>query len=541
MTRLVLLATLGAALCLHAQQPTSGKRYRIAGTVTNSATGEPLAGTTLLLASAATRHSLQTTVTDSQGHFDLEPVPAGKYTLTGSRRGFRTANFDEHETYSSAIVTGEGQDTGHIPFKLDANAIVRGFVTDDLGEPIAGAKVTLARQSKDDGLGDRLVEEISGMTDDEGLFEYWGMEPGTYFLAAQADPWFALHGSLADRDRAEADLRADRAALDLAYPLCFYAGTSEEAAATPIKIAGGNRIQADLRMHTVPALHLRIRSPHKKAGKDDEFLMPTLRQTILGQAVPLNAEQEIGSPDITEYAGIAPGHYTIVGADPPRLLDVDLNGDQDIDLSTGTPAFDVGLKLHMIDGSPVPETVQLSLVSNDATRQKLTEGEPAESGDLRFEAVPPGRWTVMAESPRAPVAVVSILLAGASASGPVITVKDRAVTATAIIAQPKSHIEGFVTKDGKGEPGVMVVLVPADPVSGVALFRRDQSDSDGSFDLLNVIPGTYRIVAIENGWDLDWARPEVIAHYLPNATPVTVTSKSPEAIQLSAKVAVQPR
>jgi hypothetical protein len=36
------------------------------------------------------------------------------------------------------------------------------------------------------------------------------------------------------------------------------------------------------------------------------------------------------------------------------------------------------------------------------------------------------------------------------------------------------------------------------------LFRRDQSDLDGTFSLHGVIPGTYTVVAIDNGWDLDW-------------------------------------
>ena len=44
-------------------------------------------------------------------------------------------------------------------------------------------------------------------------------------------------------------------------------------------------------------------------------------------------------------------------------------------------------------------------------------------------------------------------------------------------------VEGFARRGGKAAPGAMVVLVPKDPDSHRDLFRRDQSDQDGSFSL----------------------------------------------------------
>ena len=59
--------------------------------------------------------------------------------------------------------------------------------------------------------------------------------------------------------------------------------------------------------------------------------------------------------------------------------------------------------------------------------------------------------------------------------------------------------------------------------------------------MVQAVPGDYKIVAIEDGWELDWARPEVIARYLQGSVPVTVTAKSGASIHLSADVVVQPR
>jgi hypothetical protein len=60
----------------------------------------------------------------------------------------------------------------------------------------------------------------------------------------------------------------------------------------------------------------------------------------------------------------------------------------------------------------------------------------------------------------------------------------------------------------------MIVLVPADPVHNQVLFRRDQSDSDGTFKLAAVVPGKYTVLAIENGWDLEWMNADVLKNYM---------------------------
>ena len=87
----------------------------------------------------------------------------------------------------------------------------------------------------------------------------------------------------------------------------------------------------------------------------------------------------------------------------------------------------------------------------------------------------------------------------------------------------------------------MVVLVPSDPETKDEQFRRDQSDSDGSFSLPNVIPGQYTIVAIADGWDLDWSKPGVIAHYLPKGHKVTVAAAAHTTVDLPEPLEVQPR
>jgi hypothetical protein len=87
----------------------------------------------------------------------------------------------------------------------------------------------------------------------------------------------------------------------------------------------------------------------------------------------------------------------------------------------------------------------------------------------------------------------------------------------------------------------MVLLAPDGPTPAPELFRRDQTDSDGSFLLRNVIPGSYTAVAIEDGWSLDWARPEVFRRYLAGGKAIVVPPGKAPLLQLSAPLAVQAR
>ena len=115
------------------------------------------------------------------------------------------------------------------------------------------------------------------------------------------------------------------------------------------------------------------------------------------------------------------------------------------------------------------------------------------------------------------------------------------MTLTLSLSGGAVNIEGFAKRAGKPTSGAMVVLVPKDPEANRELFRRDQSDQDGSFLLSSIIPGTYTIVAIENGWDLDWSRPGVIAHYAQHGQTITVTNKTQTTMHLPDPVEVQTR
>ena len=85
--------------------------------------------------------------------------------------------------------------------------------------------------------------------------------------------------------------------------------------------------------------------------------------------------------------------------------------------------------------------------------------------------------------------------------------------------------------------GAMIVLVPADAANNFFLFRRDQSDTDGTFTLRDAVAGKYTVLALENGWDLEWSNPEVLKPFIVGGTRVQLRSKETVDVKVNVQVA----
>lgn len=519
------------AMCAGAQ--TSGP-YRMAGTVTNAATGEPVGRALVAILAESDSHAVATVVSDGEGHFAFAKLAAGKYQLTASKRGFRTSLYDEHEGFNTAIVTGPEQDPTHLDFRLTAGAVLHGVVTGDGGDPVDGARVMLFRRPRPRRAGERSAHTDTAMTDDTGAYEFANLPAGDYLLAVTATPWYALHKA-AGRAQNEADDQG--AALDVAYPVTYFDSTTEEASATAITLGPGGREEANINLHAVPALHLSIEAPRSAEGR--QMYRSLLQQNVFGEAVSTDGGESVSrlKPGSVEFSGLAPGHYELTAGDPPRIVDLDATASQQVDLANAIPTAAVSGTLRMAGGMALPEDAQVFLQAIDGPRGQASKQTQAHHGHFNFDEVAPGDWTVLVEAGGKMQTVVSV----GSKAGNLLTVRDRALNVPVSLGQGTTRIEGFARKDGKGFAGAMIVLVPRNLAALQALARRDQSDSDGSFALPEVVPGQYTIVAIEDAWELDWSQPEVIARYLQRGTAVTVTESSGALVRLMGPVTVEPR
>jgi uncharacterized protein (DUF2141 family)/5-hydroxyisourate hydrolase-like protein (transthyretin family) len=529
------------------QAQSAAPGYRIAGTVVNAQTGEPVRGATVSVLALEDSHSIASTQTGSDGHFSVDGLPAAKYQLTASKRGYSTAAYDEHGDFSSAIVTGDDPnsnfDTTHLVFRLTPGAALRGVVTADGGDPVADAEVMLFKKPQGYAPGERIVQQETAITDDIGTYEFSNLSPGEYLLAAKATPWYAMHGNPPSPGQTSAT--PPNSALDVAYPITYFDSTTDEASASPILLAQGSRIDANLTLHAVSAIRLQISAPRRQDG---QLARPQLRQTIFGETVNNVSAGflDAATTGSTEFVGVPPGQYELTQGDPPRVVELDATASLQVEPGAGLPAFPVAGTLETADGKPVTSFAMVTLEPADAAQGLKPLESSFNKGAFSFPAVPVGAWKLSAQVDGLPESVLSIVAAGQAHSGSAVTVHDHPLTLVARVTSGGPSVEGFARKDGKGVSGVMVLLVPRalstlpDP-SMLDRIRRDQSDSDGSFSLHDAAPGQYSVLAIQDGWDLDWTRPGILARYLPAGIPVTVKATSENAVRLAEPVPVQSR
>ncbi len=510
--------------------------YRIAGTVVSKTAGHPLGRARVTIRDAKNPQKFESVITAEDGKFAFEKVPAGKYSLTGAKRGFITASYDQHDYFSTAIVTGAGLDTETLVLKLAPNAVIWGKVLDEAGEPVRHADVTLYIDNHQEGV-DQIQVRNTGQTDDLGSYELPRLMPGTYFLSAHATPWYAVHP--ASTSGAQDKTAIDRS-LDVAYPVTYYPDVTDSDSATPISLKGGERVQVDIHLNPVPALRLIFRVP---GDAQRGFVFPRLEQQAFAGSTfiqPGGASQV--SPGVFEVTGIPAGHYNIrlqgQGTNL-QLNEISLSKDgEQIDATAAEPLASLKISALIPGESSIPRELWVGLRAKGRTIAGYRMVDP--KGEAQIDEVPAGRYDVLVWGGRKPYSIARIMAEGAEISGHSISLAAGAsASASLTLIAGSAEVDGIAKKAGKGFAGAMVLLVPRRPEDH-DLFRRDQSDLDGSFSLHGIVPGSYYLVAIENGWEMDWSQPAAIAEYAKRGRPIQVRDLGkplslPEPIEVQSK------
>ena len=508
--------------------------FRIAGTVVSKIDGHPIAGALVAIASTQARQQPLSVATSEDGKFEFNGIPAGKYSLNGAKRGFIPAAYDQHDQFSTAIVTGAGIDTEHLVLKLDPNSVISGKVLDEAGEPVRDATVSLYRDNHFEGAF--RIQNIRGaQTNDLGEFEIPSLTPGTYFLSAGAQPWYAVHPPSGSSRSSE----GFDSSLDVTYPTTYYGDVTDAESATPISIRGGEHLQLDVHLNPVRSLHVIV---HVPSSGDNQFPFPQFEQTGFDGSVPVQrTENRMVTPGTWEISGIPVGKYNVrlMGQNSAGQINgVNIDASTpELDTSTAEPMCSVKVSVSYGDATPTgPHGVMLQ-----SSTSRINAGRPLDSkNEAQFENVTPGRYEVFVFGGGSRFSVGRLQAEGATVAGHTVTLTSGA-SATLLVSAMKgtAEIEGVAKRSGKPVAGAMVVLVPRDPGGNHDLFRRDQSDLDGTFVFHNVLPGSYTAVAIEKGWDLDWAVPELILPYAKHGVPIQVADKPAQHLSFSAPVEAQ--
>jgi hypothetical protein len=480
--------------------------FIVTGTVVDHLQNRPLNYILVTLTSTEDRKLTVSAITAADGRFGFNNVPAGKYTLSAQRRGNSAPQlYQQNDQYSTAIAVGPGLSSQNIVFPLDAPGSISGTVLDQNGEPAAAAQVWLFRNAVSGGRAEiRMFGQHAA--DRSGAFHIGHLGPGTYFLAVSAQPWYA---------RSFPQINGPRnPELDVAYPITYYGDTTDPGSAAPVNLAEGGSANIQINLRAVPAVHVDLGGDAPDGRPAGNNLAV---QTLGGNTIPI-APNFFGTNGRQEMGGIAPGHYI--------LRKMSFNGERGrmgpaarIDVTENTNVAAADLKTTSLSGQltfegsdrpPDQPFLQFSCANRRFALRVLKDGSLQSSGQF----IEPAHCEVaLANAPGFYLKSVAVRDAKSSTDTvDVIEGVDNRITAVAAKGV-MSELAGITVQNEQPLSSAMVLLLPED-LTRASRIRRDQSDSDGSFTLSEILPGRYTLLAIDNGKGLADRDPAVIQPYL---------------------------
>jgi hypothetical protein len=364
---------------------------------------------------------------------------------------------------------------------------------------------------------------------------------------------------------------APNPAFDLVYPVTYFPNATSLSDAAKLSLRPGATETVDVTLRPVPSIHLHVRVPppapadgsvtFQSLDSDGEESVavqsePTANVEVFANAGgdeprPIQTLRTEISPGLFELSGIPPGDVTVTVSgsqgqtESTRTQSLQLAANAELDLTPHSTLVDVSGTVLIQQDAPDPQT---DTAEQDSSPMSfLLEFRSRKTGEsfkanishkgefsLAGSALTPGTYEV-GLSDNSVFQVTSLEATGATVSHRTIDIPgSQPVKLTVHTAQAKCSLTGIALKDGKPFPGAMILLVPQDADQNPAIFHRDQSDSDGSFAMAPLFPGRYTLLALENGWDLEWSNPAVLFNYLPNGLPVEI--KPDAAANFNAKV-----
>src|SRR5688572_28683668 len=158
----------------------------VEGSVSNSSTGQPVAGARVTLVQAGEfQPTAEPVITDYNGRFSIQ-VKEGAYAVRVEANGYVARFFGQRVSDGPPIDinVAAGQIARNVNFRLMQAANVSGRVRDESDRPLVNVPVQLLRHTYTNA-GERTYESHSAMeTDDRGQFRMYWVTPGRYYVLA---------------------------------------------------------------------------------------------------------------------------------------------------------------------------------------------------------------------------------------------------------------------------------------------------------------------------------------------------------------------
>lgn len=529
---------LAAAWSAWAQAP---EKCAIVGRVVNAATGAPLKRATVWVEVFSAARGVNrgpnvagpSAVTDAQGRFSLEDIDPGSYFLSARRTGYLDQGYAAAgpEIVGTPVKLAAGDRMGDLTIKLTPQSLLYGKVTDEDGEAVPDAEVSLYRVSYAGGRRQLMVE--SGTTSQaDGSIIIGHVAPGRYYLGA----WI-YGGGQEQRERE-------------VYVSTFFPGTPDPAAAAPIEVAAGAEVRGlEIRLKKARTFRIRGRGPANVTLQLAPQSLPQ-DQGFSKRAAGVNT----GRDGRFEFTGVLPGKYTIApeegtaffavaeiggGATAPitapeavrpALVEVTDSDLDDVILPTGES---VEIKGTLLGGKAgMRANIDLVPAGGAPEHASIPPAQPDSAGGFQLHRIFPDAYQVAVTGLGENFYVRSVAFSGRDITNQNLDLTSGTGGTLEITLSPDGGaIAGTVRgADGKPLPGALVQLWPA----GGDSARSLKSDENGAFHFRGLPPADYRVIA----WE---ALDDDLAEYAPfrarfetQAAAVTVAERRTETVDVTA-------
>jgi hypothetical protein len=325
--------------------------------------------------------------------------------------------------------------------------------------------------------------------------------------------------------------------LDVTYAETWYPGVDDPMQAETLTLHAGDTAQAEFHLVPVPAIHIRVITPPNETatqGRGNSYY-PTVERVGPSSGMGVIPAPITNTQGQIDVGGLAPGLYRIrlqSGNQEPRvaLVQVTESGARTVDFNETSD--EATITIHFDGAADDENGLQVSFIDTDsgqpvAQLNSRFGGGPGrgrqqqEQTHERVMQLPPGRYEVVLRG-RPDLYLTGMSAKSAEVTGRVIKVHGGNASLTLHVARGRASVNGVVSSEGAPLVGAMVLLVPAglDDPSSVTEVARDQTNTDGGFDLPELIPGQYILLAINNGWQINWKDPSTLNRYLIHGVPL---------------------
>lgn len=468
----------------------------LAGRLTETSTGLPLAGAPVVVRSFHDSTAVFTTKTDSDGRYEAAGLPAGVWIVRAEAGEHRASHVPKGYSRSglvegaSGIKIDAGERRTDIDIALPAAGTISGRVVDEAGEPVAGIRLQLFRAP-----GGRAVYFGDASSDDRGEFRLFGIEPGSYFVCAEPAMVVRLRSTGAGvRRRVPAD----------ACHLSATGGEFGQAITVVPGDTGGVEIRTPfLRTRQIGGTVRSADGSPARGARISARLSSSRGRS--GIEVPADGEGRFS------FVELPPARYTLsarwtdpapVGEGEWALLDVDLSSDDATGILVQLAAPVTVRGRITYDGQEPPGTPSPVVAVESAAPGIFPAhtSKPNLTEDLRFEiSERMGPQVITVERLPAGWVVERITYRGANIAGLPATFVPGTDEVQIVLGNRPAVVRGRVL-DARGDPvgSAVVLVVPADRIHlpGRHAWPMTLSDADGTFTAPAVPAGEYLVLAL---------------------------------------------